>query len=89
MKTCTLLGCKMNTSKCLIEGCNNMSAATLKRGLCMQCYSKAKKMVDNGITSWLKLVSLGLSLGIDGIGSTDPFVSAYNKATEEIGANNH
>ena len=63
--------------KCLTKGCLRQSATSLKRGLCMPCYSAAKKMVESGKTTWDELVSLGLAMGD---ADTDPFIKAFNSA---------
>ena len=46
-------------------------------GLCMKCYSEAKKMVEAGDTSWQQLEELGLVRG-----KSSPFLSGYRKASE-------
>lgn len=68
------------TAKCLIVACNRPSAAAMKRGLCMGCYSRAKKMVDESKTTWERLVALGLALSID---TGNPFAEAFDKATKD------
>lgn len=69
----------MSTAKCIVTGCNFSAAKALKRGLCMMCHSKAKKMVESGQTTWDELVSLGLSTHNTG---ADKFVDAFNAAME-------
>lgn len=68
----------MSTSitKCMITGCFRAQAPG-KRGLCLICYSRAKKKVEAGETTWETLVKLGLCNG-----TSDPFDDAYDKATE-------
>lgn len=67
--------------KCLTKACRNPSAAVTKRGLCLQCYSKAKKMVEAGTTTWDELTALGLSLDADE--QCDPFLAAFNAAKRD------
>lgn len=63
---------------CKIKGCYRRQS---QRGLCLVCYSKAKKKVEAGETTWEKLVELGLCDDVD-----DPFGDAYKKTTEESNA---
>ncbi len=63
----------MNTEKCLIPDCPNMAAPALKRGLCMKCYSSARKMVERGAVTWDKLVKEGLALDS---ADSEPFLKA-------------
>lgn len=51
-------------SKCLRDNCT-ASAANGKtyRGLCLKCYSSAKKLVDADKTSWEELEAMGLAEG--------------------------
>ena len=51
--------------QCLTPSCTREAAAGLKRGLCMTCHSKAKKMVDAKKTTWDELVSLNMALDVD------------------------
>lgn len=44
---------------CLTPNCKNKDCASLK-GLCMKCYSTAKKLVESGKTTWDKLEEMGL-----------------------------
>ncbi len=44
---------------CLTPDCKSKTAADCK-GLCMRCYSTAKKMVEAGRTTWGQLEQLGL-----------------------------
>lgn len=64
----------MSNKACRTLGCNKISVTNLK-GLCMTCYSKAKKMVESGRTTWEVLESKGLIEG-----KADPFETAFNKA---------
>lgn len=65
------------STKCLTKNCARQAAPSVKRGLCLPCYSRAKGMVESGTTSWNELVSLGLALPSD---SVDPFTQAFNEA---------
>ena len=60
---------------CMIQGCARQAAT---RGLCLVCYSKAKKKVDEGATTWESLVKMGLCEK-----PSDPFDDAYNRAMED------
>lgn len=62
----------MSQAKCKITGCNRAKA---QRGMCLMCYSRAKKKVDAGETTWEKLTAAGLCDE-----KTDPFDSAYEQA---------
>ena len=55
--------------KCLIKKCN-ATAGNVKeyKGLCVKCFSSAKKMVLAEDTTWEELESMGLA-----ILSADPF----------------
>lgn len=46
--------------KCLVSACRNGEGNGL-RGLCMKCYSAAKKKVEAGEISWEELEDLGLA----------------------------
>lgn len=61
---------------CLIPACAKPRAAQLK-GLCMACYSKAKKLVDAGTETWESLAARGLCQPPE---SNDPFTQAYNRS---------
>lgn len=62
---------------CLTKGCMRPVATALIRGLCMLCYSTAKKMVDNGTTTWTELVTMGLALAQS---NSDQFAAAFEEA---------
>ena len=65
--------------KCLIPGCRNFSDS---RGLCVNDYCKAKRLVDNKRTTWKYLIEKGLALPskrYDGIG-TDAFSKAFEES---------
>lgn len=66
-------------SKCLAKNCQRTASSSMGRGLCLVCYSKAKKMVAAGTTTWTELVSLGLAKpGVEE--ADDPFTQAFNEA---------
>src|SRR5678816_3992836 len=67
---------RMDT-KCIIPDCGKAQATAFKRGLCMGCYSKAKKLIEQGKTTWAKLVDMQLALASD---ADDPFMKAFNDA---------
>ena len=64
--------------KCIITNCYRLGA---QRGLCLVCYSKAKRAVESGKVTWDKLVSLGLAK--DSGDGGDVFNEALNKALED------
>lgn len=64
----------MDIVRCRIKGCGSIAA---KRGLCLMCYSKAKKKVDAGVITWDKLAEVGLCEP-----DHDPFDAAFNEATK-------
>lgn len=64
------------TKKCMIDKCMGVAA---QRGMCLQCYSKAKKKVDAGLVTWERLAEMGLCTR-DG---DDPFNDAYTRAMED------
>lgn len=67
------------SKKCAVELCIRPAAAEM-RGLCMLCYSKAKKKVESGEVTWDQLEDMGLCLPkVD----VDPFTAAYNQAKEK------
>lgn len=63
-------------NQCKIPRCRHPRADSM-RGLCIQCYSKAKKKVQSGETSWDRLVEMGLCDN-----ETDPFDDAYSRALD-------
>lgn len=63
---------------CLTPGCLGRVAPANKRGLCMKCYSTAKKTVESGTTTWDRLEELGLVLRKE-----DPFTKALNDALNQ------
>jgi hypothetical protein len=67
----------MNASKhCLISGCTRSIAG---RGLCVNCYNVARKIVNNGTTCWEELVDLGLAEKPTRRSNT-PFAVAFEEA---------
>lgn len=65
------------TEKCMIPTCGRMQASG-RRGLCLVCYSKAKKKVEAKETTWENLADMGLCES-----DTDPFDDAYNRAMRD------
>ena len=65
-------------TKCLVEKCTRPAAATA-RGLCLVCYSQAKKLVASDVTTWDKLEGMRLVTPKDG---TDLFMEAYNRGMD-------
>lgn len=65
------------TKPCMIPKCQRLSAQGM-RGLCMMCYSRAKKRVDAGEVTWDKLAALNLCDAKDP--TIDAFDDAYSKA---------
>ena len=66
--------------RCFIKTCLRLpSANPAHRGLCLVCFSKAKKKVESGDTTWDKLAEMGLCKS----GGVDPFDDAYSKAMED------
>ena len=62
---------------CMTEGCSAVRYSD-GRGLCMNCYSKAKAMVTAKKTTWEKLESMGMVESK----ATDKFTTAFNKKKE-------
>ncbi len=44
---------------CVVKSCPKSAAADMK-GLCVKCYSQAKKLVSAGETTWEELAEAGL-----------------------------
>lgn len=63
----------------MIAACPRPEAIALKRGLCMSCYSKAKKAVESGQTTWDALEKMGLCRSY----VIDPFTAAFEQAKQE------
>lgn len=72
------IGCA-DSSKCVTKTCRRPRAIN-RRGLCLICYSKAKRLVEVGITTWDNLVMLRLVLPYE----DDLFTQAFNEATKEV-----
>lgn len=66
------------TSPCLTKNCRGFAAADC-RGLCMKCYSQAKKLVQDGKTSWDELESMGLATPKAGT----PFLDQFNASKKK------
>jgi hypothetical protein len=48
--------------KCLTPECRaQANRDTAYKGLCMKCYSSAKKLVESGKTTWGHLAEMGLA----------------------------
>ena len=62
---------------CKVRCCGRQAAANM-RGLCLPCYSDAKKMVQAGKATWEGLVQMGLCDDL-----LSPFEQAFNKAQEK------
>lgn len=68
--------------KCLVPKCTHtlaLGGPSVKRGLCVTCYKRAKDMVESGSTTWEKLEAMGLSKSQN----DDPFTEAFNNITKE------
>lgn len=65
------------SAKCLSPDCRD---APQHKGLCMKCYSAAKKMVEEGKTSWEELASMGLAIAP---ASLTQFEKAFNEKKKE------
>lgn len=65
---------------CLVPACKKRVGGQTK-GLCMSCYSKAKKKVDAGETTWEELADMGLAAK-----QADPFEQAFNAKKGGAGA---
>ncbi len=68
--------------KCLTAGCNSQAAGSKDfRGLCMKCYSSAKKYVESGSTSWEELERLGMVRSKE---QDDPFLTALKDKKRQL-----
>lgn len=47
-----------DTKTCMTDGCDNTRYG---RGLCVACYTAARRMVSEEKTTWEELIKLGLS----------------------------
>jgi len=52
-----------DSHRCITPLCVNSLAVPLEtyHGLCLKCYSQAKKMIESGKTTWEQLVEMGLA----------------------------
>ena len=64
----------MLSNNCMTEGCPSLRYSD-GRGLCMGCYSKAKKMVEAKKTTWEELESMGMVESK----ATDKFTKLFNE----------
>ncbi len=72
----------MINTPCLTPKCTRTQAPAIKTGQCMVCYSKAKKLVDNGTTTWDALATMGL-VNRDLANVNDPFTEAFNAKSKQ------
>lgn len=65
--------------KCMTVNCQAQALLPSKtyKGLCMKCYSVAKKMVQDGETTWEELSRMGL------VEEVSPFRVAYLEKKEQ------
>lgn len=68
----------MNNLSCMTAGCHKIRFGD-GRGLCMSCYSKAKKMVEDKKTTWEELEQMGLIESK----AVDKFTAAFNAKKKE------
>lgn len=67
----------MSSEKCKTRLCKSEAAAgDTYRGLCLKCYSSAKKMVEGGKSTWIELADMGLCTG----GPQSEFERAFAEA---------
>lgn len=66
---------------CMTKGCPRLSVH-VGRGMCLVCYSRAKKLVESGQATWSGLVEMGLALP-ETDGGADPFTKAFNEAVRK------
>lgn len=69
---------------CMTPECGNPCAPALKRGLCMKCYIKAKKLVGSGTATWNELAEMKLCLPDD---YDDSFIKEFNKRSSGDASN--
>lgn len=63
--------------KCLTKTCTNTQATVKEyKGLCVKCYSSAKKLVASGATTWERLGEMGLAIVPK---NNDPFLEQFHK----------
>ena len=63
---------------CLVGTCRKSKAAGCK-GMCMKCYSSAKKLVTIGKTTWDELVEMGMAE----IEATDEFTLEFQRRKQD------
>ncbi len=73
----------MPIMKCCTTSCNKTEGAGL-RGLCMMCYSSAKKMVAAGRATWEQLERMGLARPK---ASDDLFAQEFDKLSSNPSVN--
>lgn len=66
-------------NRCLTSECNAAVTNSDFKGLCLKCYSAAKKKVASGETTWEELEALGLVMSKD----ETPFEAAFRRKKEE------
>ena len=71
----------INRIKCMTPKCVGEEATAMGRGLCMKCYSAAKKLVESGNYTWDGLAAKGLCKSFK---DANPFMDALRE-TEENG----
>lgn len=62
----------MTAKKCLTQKCRQLAASDECRGLCLQCYTTAKRLVASNQTTWEKLENAGFVLR-----KLDPFEEQF------------
>lgn len=66
------------TEKCIINGCSRPAG---RRGLCLICYSVAKRKVENNETTWDALVEVGLAQESP---DSSPFEKEFKRLSKNI-----
>ena len=64
----------ITNTTCITPQCGRIAVQNIGRGLCMMCYSSAKKLVESGATTWTRLEEIGMVLR-----KHDLFIAAFNK----------
>lgn len=67
----------VNGDLCIIPECKVRRGPDYARGMCLLCYSQAKKTVDSGMWTWERLVEVGLALP-----ESNLFTKALNNRTK-------
>lgn len=74
------------SDKCMTPNCSRFASLIERRGLCLVCFSRAKKLVESGATSWNKLAEMDLVRKSPTESTVeerqDPFTEAFNKAKD-------